>query len=470
MSYVKVKSRTDSFKNELKLDEDYVWSGGTVRDGTRFQTMTAPFVGTSSVTLTTPDNWNYRQLIKEHKNATTPLEGGRYRIESLPDGIASAYWIAWDGRPSYLRNRPMFSEVSGTIPHYRAGPLTSASAIPNGQVDLEARMALLREIRQKRLSFEGGVFLGELGETLRMFRRPLNGVQRALREWIKSAKRKHSTKTPLALINRALAESWLEWAFGIKPLLSDLDDAQKNLERLLNLYESLYSRFQVTIDSKSNVGPWTQYSYVNATGWTFDNRWRRYQVDSIGYYGQVFLESQAGRTLALSNWGLTLENFVPTVYNLLPWTFVNDYFTNTGDLIEALTTYTGDVAWIAKRTKVSSVVEHWNTRAVFIPQSTVSSSIKGLHYSSSLTTPLVISYDKIARFALSGVPDVNPFQDFRIRAPNSGSLKYLNLAALVLSGKSTERLLSRGGSAPPIRNRRPKNRWEYDWSREARRE
>jgi hypothetical protein len=46
--------------------------------------------------------------------------------------------------------------------------------------------------------------------------------------------------------------------------------------------------------------------------------------------------------------GFTLENFVPALWEVLPWSWVADYFSNAGAILEAMTTDTSNVKWIIR--------------------------------------------------------------------------------------------------------------------------
>lgn len=49
--------------------------------------------------------------------------------------------------------------------------------------------------------------------------------------------------------------------------------------------------------------------------------------------------------------GFSFENFIPAVWEVLPWSWLADYFLNIGDIIQAGVTNTSAVTWI-NRTEV----------------------------------------------------------------------------------------------------------------------
>jgi hypothetical protein len=48
--------------------------------------------------------------------------------------------------------------------------------------------------------------------------------------------------------------------------------------------------------------------------------------------------------------GFMPEEFVSTVWNLLPWSFLSDYFVNIGDILEATFFDSSGITWTAKTT------------------------------------------------------------------------------------------------------------------------
>ena len=69
--------------------------------------------------------------------------------------------------------------------------------------------------------------------------------------------------------------------------------------------------------------------------------------------GCVKRQVQAPQVDALSHFGFTPSEFIPTAWELLPWSFLIDYFVNIGDVIQANIVSLSDLAW-ANRSDVTA--------------------------------------------------------------------------------------------------------------------
>jgi hypothetical protein len=59
------------------------------------------------------------------------------------------------------------------------------------------------------------------------------------------------------------------------------------------------------------------------------------------------------------HYGLNIQEFIPTVWELVPWSFFVDYFANIGDILECATLIRSDVSWVNRGIKQSQKVTHY---------------------------------------------------------------------------------------------------------------
>lgn len=207
------------------------------------------------------------------------------------------------------------------------------------------------------------ISIGELPETVRMLKRPFAGLQgmingylttfdRRGRSVVTARKRRKRNKLPLWQdLNRVAAESWLEVSFGMKPLISDVVSISETLSRFQDNGRDRRTAVQGFGDSVDNGS-----ISVTATGETGSFLYTRLSSRNVSrwvvkYLGGVNTQTSGPdgslyrlRSLA----GFIPEEFVPTVWNLCPWSFLADYFFNVGQVLDATWTVTSDVRWAIK--------------------------------------------------------------------------------------------------------------------------
>lgn len=120
--------------------------------------------------------------------------------------------------------------------------------------------------KQNPMLLDFGTNLGEIHETIEMFRSPLRGVSTFLTEMFSQAKRARRGRRSLAGFYEALTSTWLEYRYGIMPLVYTTVDAMSIAEK------TVWDGFKVTKGGHTPIvkeGPVTVYGatvgdfYVN---------------------------------------------------------------------------------------------------------------------------------------------------------------------------------------------------------------
>lgn len=302
----------------------------------------------------------YRQLIKEGKPATTAAQGLKSRQLSLG-------WYDWSfgwwGEPAGQYNE---GRMSG---NYAEGIIPSIGAFSDPDLENEALSQFIRKARKAQASAMTGEFMHDLGKTLGSFNRTrdifLRSFGRVVRKQLWIAK-STSLRTQFLGIRHArnrnrrdalgrLSDNWLEWNYGIAPTVSDLEDQSFAIWRA-------YDRSVYGVDSK-HVKGWAQ-SQTNSSTNTGNlslntpngsSKPRIYYADSmtdtkyVAFYGAVrTLRSDSFVENLQQDLGLGLRSFVPTLWELVPYSFIVDQFTNIGQIIDALVFPRSDVLWVNK--------------------------------------------------------------------------------------------------------------------------
>jgi hypothetical protein len=155
-------------------------------------------------------------------------------------------------------------------------------------------------------------------------------------------------------VKKMTTDTYLEYTFGWTPLLHDIKDILIAAARLAG--DIHYTGFKVSCKGEKVLSQGSTTGNSNSI--FYKGNFIETQVCIVRYYGkwkeEVAAEAAAtplARAVQLS--GFTWSEVLPTAWELLPWSFVVDYFSNIGDVIEAYTACTSQIAWIS-RTAVQS--------------------------------------------------------------------------------------------------------------------
>lgn len=187
--------------------------------------------------------------------------------------------------------------------------------------------------------FEGGVFVGELKETLLMLRHPLQGMTKLTKSYftsassIKSRFTRSNRKAERRSLVHALNDTYLEYTYGMAPLMNDVQSIHSLLSSSIGAPGINKERVSVYSEMKQS-SPWTYYRTIGCGIGPTNLYWWgsaefTHSIRARAYYDL----SDRG---ILSTLGFDLSSFVPTMWELLPWSFVIDYVSNLGEVVSAL--------------------------------------------------------------------------------------------------------------------------------------
>ena len=297
---------------------------------------------------------HYYDIITSGGNATTPLQATMSSLESQR-AHENQHWAEWHN-PAFpsLRYRRENRGDTFTRNNQNSIDLNTAIFGPRMDTAFVENLALsdfYKKLRQTHTQFEGYIFAGELGETLGMLRKPFLGVRSLAKDFLDTL-RKRKRANPKKWLND-LGSAWLEQSFGWNPLLNDISDAVKAYRRLtkpVHTYRvsaGAKKRYDVTKlnDSKYHPGFVAQYNTGNfyhtvASGF--------YETHTCRFRGAIRARVKSPPWQNDDLFGFQPQNFIPAAWELLPWSFLADYFTNIGDILNASIVSTDDVAWVNK--------------------------------------------------------------------------------------------------------------------------
>lgn len=134
---------------------------------------------------------------------------------------------------------------------------------------------------------------------------------------------------------RSIQDLWLTWSFGMSPMF---EDGRQLAEAFANSIEDLQPRFQVVKTSyeldkmrQFNYGGWDFSSYTN---WVTPKKTSTIHTKlRVGYQGGLMINNTPVGSFDRVVDSFNLTDFVPSVWEVIPFSWLVDYFTNVGDVL-----------------------------------------------------------------------------------------------------------------------------------------
>lgn len=411
--------------------------------------------------------WENRKVITTTDAVTqqSSVPNFKYKLRNGIDAtstfVATEQYISWT--PGYAEVRWDYSPTDKRRTVYSGAPPRD-SALPvvsmffSDEDKAKALIKLYDAIKSEKTAMSGGTFLGEFAETVRMLRRPLMGLRDGLtnyRDLVRTrAKGVKAVKGRLKALNRMISQTWLEVQFGMKPLFNDIHDICQEIDEAGDRVEAqLVSLKGVSRREKvRSVRFWNNSDTGLSRGQPFGQTPMAYDyietiVDEVlviyrcGYKREVDVwRVKPALEAVRDRFGFNLEDFVPTVWNLIPTSFITDYFSSVGGILQASFTDTRGVTWVNRTVveKSTSVTQLMLNRKNITDLCT--GGTKKLHYVIDKGLGNVVAYRKNVDRRSVGL-DIPPLVFY---TPPADSLKWLNLAALTSSFLTLSNTLRKG--------------------------
>lgn len=289
---------------------------------------------------------NYRKLISDGYSATTGLSGEVVRVkgERMNSKLMRSFLVSgkWVSYPSKFSGYP-----AGV--YQISDPSTPSISIETA--NSIASKKFYKKVKACSESWNGLQWAGELREALRMLRNPMQALRRSASDDYLAAIKRLKRRSPKSWAS-GISGAYLEWFYGWRPTLMDVADVCDTIDILS--YERMWRREIRAVGRVEPQPTVTQSSFQDESfGYAFQTRVAQGQKGKVvyrGLYARDVKRSGADwdRSGIMRQAGITLENIVPTAWQLLPWSLLVDYFANVGDILETYFTSLENVRWINK--------------------------------------------------------------------------------------------------------------------------
>lgn len=330
---------TQTFKRSYQADVTYV-DDADVRHLVSYERKLID----ASDTKSGVGNSGWRRQVELGINATTNFTGVRLKVQSDP------------GEQSYFFYNPNFQRTQNDM-WYGTGmkdflyfPAHDASLVSTA--GNRALIKVLSAVREAQVQLSGPTFLGELRETVHMIRSPAKALRGGISDYLSTLKKR--ARGPSSAKRRILADTWLEFSFGWKPFFHDIADGVKAYQQVMRRNTAYVVRGSGKAESATTSG---SLAGPNFTG-IVNNHYEKVLNEAttryiVGLWQHCYGPDQSLESVSRS-FGFVPREWAPTAWELLPWSFLVDYFVNIGDVIQATATSTADVTWICRTDRQDS--------------------------------------------------------------------------------------------------------------------
>lgn len=350
---------TKTFPVDTDWPYRYKVNGSTWSDTTYGVAMSGSRSGTK-----VPD---WKQKIAEGRNATSDYTSNRYEIVSQEQSTASLSAVAYSGTPPAVLTERFEGYVT------RPSPTLDHLSIATNVAQATALQKVLAKIRSEQQKLNSAAVVAEGLDVIRQFGAPMSAIigltnRRLNRLELESRGLKGSTVFRKIQWAKIVASTWLEYSFGLKPLISD---SVKIAEALAHWQDEADNEFRYrsrvvgrgTSEAVSQPTPSNTLVYTNGklVYRGVDRKSTSYRVQYVCGLGGAHRADIGSNERLRQLLGFTPENWVPAIWELVPWSWLFDYFSNVGAIMQAGVTSTADVLWTSKTISQETFREYTTT-------------------------------------------------------------------------------------------------------------
>lgn len=292
---------------------------------------------------------NYQWKIANNIDATTSFIGQRHEFILLPGRATLTGWNPFVQREAYdLYTGSVFTDVDYSV---------QWSLPMYAEADNLARTKFFKDVRSAQMKLSGLTVLGELREAIHMVRHPADALRRGLSDYLSVLSKRKARNPGRRQRHKILQDTWLEFSFGWKPLIQDCKGAMLAYKAVIDNEEWIpISSTGIVTKDLGTTGP----QNLDQGRVSFWYEARSSQKCMVRYKTKVRGSNLGPSDLidrSMDMFGFRLDEFVPTAWELLPWSFFIDYFSNIGDVITAASTSKAEYNWVCQTVRYEGKIK-----------------------------------------------------------------------------------------------------------------
>lgn len=306
-------------------------------------------------------NSRWRAQVKRHLGATTQLSGNKQQCIGRHQGHAYIDYQSSTANPDHT-----IRDYQGRL--YLASTFAPPTSLTTDEAYNAATVEFYEQAREQIRKLQSGVVIGELRETLMMIRNPAKALRRRIDEYVflarKRAKGVRAISDPASRrrqLDRAISNTWLEAQFGMRPLVGDVQAGAEALAESINRFKGQYGFAYGFGVEQAFLGADSDILQIPAPNGNTDIRYlfnyRSTAVATVRIKGQVALEFDNPLLMRTDLFGFSWSEFIPTVWELIPYSFLVDYFTNIGGVLSSWTFPRNRIKWANNSSHISRFKE-----------------------------------------------------------------------------------------------------------------
>lgn len=356
MSEVKTKTELGRQSFEAYVSWNDTRNGVVFWDEQGFERRTLVRPGVVTFAPYSQDGW--RAKIRDHRDATTTMYGNRLRTKSTRYSFSSTIfddsnkrYQSWNGSGDLFATAGAYPSIIGGDPNAVA----------------QATERFIKSLEDATHEIRGASMLAEGLEAVRGLASPAKALRKEVGSLYQTARRRmyRDRNNSLRAQRDVVAGTWLEWNFGVKPLVQDANSAAAALNQLRTRDRQAVFPVKGSARDSLQIGSISQDNLVSPSvphGATTVGEFDYWVEDwqDVVFRGVLVVDGNPGADVPLaSQFGVGFNDVAPAIWEAIPWSWMFDYFFNISAVIDAFGAPLQNLGW-ANRTVRNGRTHHYS--------------------------------------------------------------------------------------------------------------